>query len=154
MMLTFSYIAGLFDADGCCCIAYMKKKPPKKNRYQSYFTIANADKSVLDEIKETFGVGYVNTHHVTVKGKKYRNSYTYQVGKPEQLVNVINKILPYSRIKHDRLLLLLSYCNHVLRIWDTPKGKQHRWSDEELDFVRSHYFESLKKLNSGKGVRR
>lgn len=128
-----AYIAGLFDGEGCICIA-LKKTNMKYPRVILLVTIANTNKDVLLWCKEVIGNGSVNLNY-EVKGENRKPCSLFSISyKPAMLF--LKDILPFLKIKKERANLAVKFV-------------------EERDFISYDeqliYRDEMRKLNKGKG---
>ena len=95
-----AWLAGFIDGEGYIGITFQRKKETRTQapspRYHPYLIIANTDKRALDSIVIRTGMGRI---HSEVKREGCKPSYQYQVTKRDQLYDLLDRILPYLRIK-------------------------------------------------------
>lgn len=95
-----AYFAGLFDGEGC--IGLYRRSDG--TGYASSICITNTVKAPLDELVKFYG-GKVVKKHTRINQKQVYNWQIYG----ENLINFINFIQPYLRIKNEQIKLFLKY---------------------------------------------
>ncbi len=96
-----SYIAGFLDADGSVYVKLTKNKT-YRFRYQisSYivFYQSNINKNFFKRLKKEIGIGYIRERKDGIA--------ELIIGDEKSQTELINQILPYSRIKKRQLILM------------------------------------------------
>ncbi len=97
-----SYIAGFLDADGSVYVKLTKNKT-YRFRYQvsSYivFYQSSINKNFFKKLKKEIGVGYIRERKDGIA--------ELIIGDEKSQKELINQILPYSRLKKKQLILML-----------------------------------------------
>lgn len=120
MEMTWDYVAGFFDADGCIRIFYHYNKQ-KYPRLQ--FT--NTNKQVIEEIKNFLKTGHIYTHEPNPKYKnKHSTRYDLQVDKHEAIERIIRKLIPRTIVKKQRLTDALTLIK--TQKWNFSLGAYYR----------------------------
>jgi len=106
-----SWLAGFIDGEGYIGITFQRKKETKQSapspRYHPFLIIVNTNKEVLLHIKELIGEGRLYTLN---KGLgKSKKSYQYKLTKMSTLLEVLEGILPYLKIKKKQCELLINF---------------------------------------------
>ena len=103
--VNISYIAGLFDGEGCITISQiMKYNPMMKKRYLCTTIraeISNTDFGLIDDCYKFFGkIGHICNikPRLTVIGNKTKPQKRWQLTH-RQVEKVLKKLLPYLRNK-------------------------------------------------------
>lgn len=136
-----AYLAGLFDGEGCASVIYSQyKKRNRKPLYESFrvqLVISNDDKRVLKEVLLLLG-----------KGGIYRKngSYTFRISKPADIIEMIDLIRQYIRVKGTDLDNLYEVSRFILKL--RGSSRSHKWKEEEKrEFLR--FAERSKALKGG-----
>ena len=108
--IKMAYIAGIMDGDGSFSIG--KLKTVANPIYFPLLQFVNKRPSVVDTLTESFG----GTRLVIKpsKDKKYvcnHNSYRWRIRSGKNVRPVLEKLLPYLKIKKDRAEFLLEFIN-------------------------------------------
>jgi hypothetical protein len=118
MRLSYEYIAGLFDGDGCVSCSLIqqryKTKTYGKTLMMPHVGIFNQNLAVLLEVMETMKCGEILAC-VGNRKKGSTGAYRWDLNKPD-LKPVLTKLLPYLRIKREQAQVMLL-------LLDTTKGK-------------------------------
>ena len=124
-----SYLAGLFDGEGCVVINHLKNTSP--SRFVLHVQITNIHLPVLLELKRIFGGQVANYQY-----KTRINIYTWVV-RAQMAIRFLEKVYPYSVIKKEQIRLGI----------DFQKDLHNR------KLVRNEAFKSRRKLQELKKVR-
>jgi len=121
------YIAGFFDGEGCVALA-------KNGLYRkAALQITNTDRTVLEKIKETLRCGHICITRKFAKTKpQWAQAYSFSVNKRRDVIEVLQKMLPYLEVKHEAGQKLL----------DTllSKSSSHlEWTPDEKTFLCENY---------------
>ena len=102
--VNISYIAGLFDGEGCITTSkIMKYNPTMKKRYSCTtirMEIANTDFGLVNDCYKFFKIGHICDikPRLTVLGNKSKPQIRWQLTH-RQVEKVLKKLLPYLRNK-------------------------------------------------------
>lgn len=105
MHLTIEYVAGFFDGEGCVYVGWTANRRPKPH---VRINITQAKREILDDIRETLGVGGV------YRQRKY---WQYSVGGRDGVQYFAARLIPYSRLKKEELILAYGWA------WDHDNGE-------------------------------
>jgi len=121
-----AYLAGLFDGEGCASVIYgqyTKMTKKGKSIYSDYsvdLVIANNDIRVLKEVRFLGGKGGIYTRETL---------HTFRIYKPSDVIEMIEIIKPYIRVKKQDLKNLENAARFILKV--RGSDKRHRWTEEE-----------------------
>ena len=165
--MSLQYIAGFFDGEGT--VSFGLGTTNTKNGRHWYPTIkciiANTNKEIIEEIHRKLKLGTIQTQN--------RNSYTdglnrepcffFVVSSPIQVISFIEKILPFSKVKKERLelakkavLFIMKYSprnlakasilwkNSTRKRWEKTKVKEY-----QEEFIDKH--KTMKGVSDGRG---
>ena len=119
-MVSISYIAGFFDADGC--VHYHKKSKCW------YLIFSNDNKKVLTAIKKTL---HVKTNIQLSKRPKGKIGYTLVIGVWRDIRRIGLLLRPFLVVKKAKI-------EKMLKFIDTHEYREGKFTLTELDFMRSH----------------
>ena len=115
--IDLSYIAGLFDGEGCIHIRANTTNAQKIPRYSLLIQITNSDRRVLEWIQEQVGFGQIG------KGGKTRNLQVYVWrAYSKQAREVLLSILPFMRIKKEQAGLAINLQEEITSSGFTNRG--------------------------------
>lgn len=119
--IDLSYIAGLWDADGCFSIIRSKKEYKESSwyNYEAFVQIGQIDNIALHFIKKNFN--FLSYSELTKNNKKFYRI----IGTGNKAYSLCRKILPYLKIKKAQAKLLLEF----------EKLKREKPKDKKLTFV-------------------
>lgn len=149
MNMDWSYVAGFFDGEGCvtCMLATRRNKTHRNWYPAARCSMANTDKSVLENIQASFSLGTIqplilnnHTPQGETKSKK-RAGWTLMICKQSDIIRFVDNIYPYSVIKKKQLALLREA---VLFIQNNNREK---WSKEKIEEYLKRFVEENAKLN-------
>jgi hypothetical protein len=110
-----AYLAGLVDGEGTITLTRVHRD---ENR-RLVVAISNSERSILEFVRETTGVGRITTKRVY--HERHRQSYTFQVSS-RQALNLLAQITPFLKsYKALRAALALS---EYVRL--TPRNGKYR----------------------------
>ena len=143
-----AYLAGLFDGEDCANVTfsskpYFSRKEQKEKRYfwpRVNLVISNKNRLLLELIKRIVGFGGL-----------YRNKeskvWDLRITQPKEILNMINVLLPYVKLKNDDLLLLKDATIFI------SQHKYHsRWTREEKKFFYEKYVKKLGTSHKGRPI--
>lgn len=113
----WSYLAGLFDGEGCVSIASRPHKTVDKRndeevtwkRTSCQISLANTDRGLMQWLISNFGGVYYTLSGNSRIGQNWKPCYSWQPKGAKNRETFLLGILPYSIIKRERLLLALEY---------------------------------------------
>jgi len=139
----YSYIAGIIDGEGSIrinksftprTIAVHRVKSPV---YNAQINLGMVDKEIPDLLKDTFGG---NVREERVPGM--RSIWRYSLTGRNQLIDVLNNLLPYLRIKRKHAEVVIDFCQN----WKTPHIRRNGTDPQEI-LRREDAFQEIRKLN-------
>lgn len=158
----WAYVAGIMDADGCFMISKHKRKTKNKNTdralvfpktvenwsytYAPALKIAMIEREAIDLIQNTLGFGHM---HIDGARKSRPNSkpiYHWYLRNWRTAITFLKNIIPYLRVKKDRAIHLLNFCEHLSNV----KNPGYRGlSIEELNY-REESYKKIREFNGNK----
>lgn len=136
--IDMAYIAGVFDGDGSFSLI-KRKNGDRSPLYQAMLQLANANKDLIDFIKDKFG-GWIfeRKSYIGKDGSNRKISYEWKVEK-KSVSSVITRLIEFLVVKKDRANYLLRY------IQENPfvRGSV-RLSDEILERREKAYLEMVR----------
>jgi hypothetical protein len=137
-----AYLAGLFDGEGCISSSWGSKRfyyPKSDNKVIKHFprlqfVITNKSNLLLEMVKAQVGFGNV------YKGSGSRVAFDYRIGATEEMLSIINALIPYVKLKREPLNIAKEALTYQL------KRGQRRWKKEEKLFFYENYMAKLEKL--------
>jgi hypothetical protein len=138
-----AYLAGLFDGEGCISPIWGSKKyfltKEHKEKTSHYprlqFVITNKNNVLLDLIKEKMG-NFGNVY----RGKN-GVAYDYRISAEKEVLNVVNALIPYVKLKKEPL-----YVSKDALIYQLKRKLHARWTKEEKTFFHENFMSKLQKL--------
>ena len=151
-----AYIAGLFDGEGCTSVIYTQyKKHDRERLYEGFkviLVISNQDKRVLKQVRLLFGKGGIYSQEkegFTTQGRRQKTSYDFRISKPIEIIEIVELISPYVRVKQEDLENIYKASKFILKL--RGSNERHKWTTEEKDdFLK---FASTSKALKGAGKR-
>ena len=139
-----SYIAGVFDSEGCVYIVRNKRAKTGKVHYYLRIQITMANKKLLHWIKEIINIGFV-TRTSCKKNKEhgYRELFVYVVER-EYAKQFLQIVLPWLKEKYEQALVAIEYQENVCHAYIRGMTKADI-------LVREYYKEKLSMLKSVPG---
>jgi len=139
-----AYIAGIIDGEGSICISRSSHESFMKqyNRNYPYYVltvrVGMIDPVAIDLIHDTFGIG---SRSIEKKYHKQRPMYRWRVYKRPDCKYVIDKLMPYLRVKKPQALLALDFIKNFKR--------SHRFNpmSDEKEKERFGYWVKMRTLN-------
>lgn len=124
-----SYLAGLFDGEGCAnpTLGSKKYKEVVYHWPRVQLVISNKNRLLLELVKRMIGLGGL------YRSKK-SNVWSLRITEPTQVLNVSRVLLSFVKLKNEDLLLLKEAASFVSK--HKPRAK---WSREELKFFYETY---------------
>lgn len=137
-----AYLAGLFDGEGCANATFRSKevtlKSQKKVRYfwpTVQLVISNKNRLLLALIKGMVELGQGRKHLFRDKVSKV---WSFRITQPKQVLNLVNVLLQYVKLRNDDLLTLREAALFILK-----HKYRSRWSREELQFFYKNHVKKL-----------
>ena len=134
-----AYLAGLVDGEGCISI----KHNIRNNNYFPWVAVGMTQKEGIDLLVEMFG----GTIREDLTSNRKSTMYRWERNKREDVVNVLQQLLPYLRVKKALAVSVLAFCQDGEPIKVGGRGKtslqeQERRKDlhlkvKELNNVRA-----------------
>lgn len=135
------WLAGLTDGEGYLGICWNKRKGKQIGEYCLIptYRIKITEKKAIEEIDRMYSG---NIYFQEMENNEYKNQWSYELHSKEDVLNLMEKIEPYLRVKKRQAELLIEFCRN---------RKQHtKYTDRELEI-----YEELRKLNqTGKEAKR
>jgi len=138
--LDWAYLAGLVDGEGCITINHNKSE----RYYSGLLTIGMVDEDIVRWCHKFTGFGCIYKH--TGKGN-CQDSFIWTV-RTRQAAVVLEKLLPYLRVKKLQALIVLELQKHI---YQNRPGYRRPLSSEELAYRHSLYLK-IRSLHT-KGVK-
>jgi hypothetical protein len=139
-----SYVAGVFDSEGCVYIVRNKRAKTGKVHYYLRIQITMANKKLLQWIKEVVSIGFV-THTNCKKNREhgYRDLFVYVVERDNAKL-FLQLVLPWLKEKYEQALVAIEYQEKV--------SHAHLKGMTKADILfREYYKEKLSNLKSVPG---
>lgn len=103
-----AYIAGIMDGDGSFSIIKLKTK--SNPLHYPLLQFVNRRKEIIDFVKEAFGGDvFAAKKHVCKDGSLGNQVYRWRIRSCANVRPVLEKIIPFLKIKKDRALFLLEF---------------------------------------------
>jgi hypothetical protein len=121
-----AYLAGLFDGEGCASVTCGPHRKMTKKGWKLYrgrgvhLVISNSDKRILKEARFLCGKGGIHSQET---------ANTLRICKPSDVIEVVELIRPYIRVKKEDLQNLEDAAKFILKV--RGPEKRHRWTEEE-----------------------
>ena len=160
--LMYAYAAGIMDADGCFMITSHKRKtkngttsrakkfPKNKNEWSITYSpcvkISMIEPEAIDFILKELNAGHVYLSGARKDRPNSKPIYQWYLRRAGELDSFLKGIIPFLKVKKNRALFLLDYCNHR----NNFKSPCYRGlSEEELAFREESYWK-MRELNGSK----
>jgi len=130
----WAYVAGIMDTDGSFSVKRQKGQSDTKNlRYIPNIQMSMASLDVINHIRKNcvYGTVCVAKNKSCVRGFHY----AWSIGKKQDSVEFIERILPYLKEKKDQASIVLDFCKNS----ENTKYCKAGISEEELKFRESCY---------------
>jgi len=143
-MEDLNYIAGFFDGEGSISISWQKTPNTFRKRVcRSTVSIGNTDYPVLKYVQSCLG-GTI--HFIPQRNKRWHASWVWKASTKEA-ATIIEKLLPYLRVKAKQAKLLIEYQQYKDAIqWRGRRG----YTQEEWDTIGS-FRDKMRSLNANSG---
>lgn len=138
-----SYLAGLFDGEGTICIQKDSRPLAKDNGrnwnpiYNITFRVGMIEERAIRGFKEFFKVGFIDCEKVY---HRFRPMWRYSIRAKDDTRMVIEKIIPFLRVKKPQAELSLRY------FVDCP-SQRGRYLTPEILQKKEEYYMEMRRLN-------
>lgn len=108
-MIDLKYLAGFIDGEGCITIDKLvrKNKTDNKKCFKLSMSVTNTYIKIIEEIHKQFG-GYL----IKLQAPKGCKTYKKIIWEQSHAVKMVQKLLPYLKIKRKQAKLLIAYWNY------------------------------------------
>jgi len=133
-----SYLAGIFDGEGCVSIT--KKKPRLEeihSQYEVYLSVAMCDEAVPRFFQNVFG-GSLQKRPIRDNRPRTRPIWQWSICSRKCLV-IMKELLPYVLIKRPQLEVAIHLLEHRKSSHSNIDGKFIVTSDAELTLRQADY---------------
>lgn len=141
-----AYLAGIIDGEGSIRMqkTIFKSQNPK---YMPMISVVNTNIEVVEMVSKLLNNSRVFEHNS--KGIIIGHKVCFKTQKTglKSLLEPLNKLLPFLRIKKRQAELLLEYINGYSPTKQTAGGNG-KYRDEKENLFRESIYQELKKLNS------
>lgn len=153
----WAYMAGVMDADGCFMITKHKRKWKDhfvNPCYLPCLKISMVEIEAIEFVNDEIGIGDYKLDRTRIR--KYKDGryvgtsfgskpiYDWFLRNRKIIIPVLEKLIPYLKVKKDRATHLLHYCKNI-----TVKKGSTKISDKELAFREEAYLK-MRKFNGSK----
>ena len=136
-----AYIAGLFDGEGCINCSWgskeqyriKQKKHVIRHFPQLSLIITNKNNLLLEMVKAKIGFG--NCYRQSGRGV-----YCYRLSKREEILSLVNVLMPYVKLKNNDLETAKEALLYHL------DRRHNAWTKEQKIFFYENYMAKLEKL--------
>ena len=119
------YEAGFFDGEGT--ISFQKQK----NSFSSFVSIDNTNREAIEQMANLMGT---KVEYIAKPNKSStKGIYVARIGKREDIINFLNKILPHLKIKRKQGELMLEWCKSRLSYGKKRGGP--RYTEREIEII-------------------
>ena len=135
-----AYIAGFFDGEGC--VGYYNASQTAKHRPSYFHTsvhVCNIDPCVIKWIADVTGIGRVNI--LRSRDKTRRTAYQWQIGKKADVLDFLNAIRPYIKVKSAQVETILTHL-----ALEASYIKRHGSVTPEIVVARQHVSDEMKRM--------
>ncbi len=141
MIMNWSYVAGLFDGEGCVtCGLSTRLSGTHRNWYPvARCVITNTDEAALKMIQANFSIGTIQSYRVIHLGSK--TTYSLVICKQADVIRFCRRVYPHSIIKKKQIELLKKAILFIRQ----NNGK--KWSEEKINEYINQFVEENAKLN-------
>lgn len=142
--LRIAYCAGLIDGEGSICIT--KTKPQQARTaplHAPMIRVGMVEREAMEFLQSTFDCGYIYDEGVRKDRPTNQFIYRWRITNRDDVVKVIDMILPYLLVKKRQALLVKEMCLG----WVLAPSKKHGTPPEEIQ-RRQDYYEKCKVLNA------
>lgn len=143
--LDMAYIAGLMDGDGSFSIIKLNTKASPL--YYPMLQFVNRSEAITSFLFDKFGGNCISTKGSTCKdGSQGRKSYRWRIRSLNNVKPILEKLIPYLKIKKERAQFLLNF----IETFDFQKGKlisQEKLVARELSHLKMMNYNSCQSFN-------
>ncbi len=141
MKLSWQYLAGFFDGEGCLYISRQKGK--KKNPYYTpRVVIANTNEEVIGLIEKSFHGSTAREGFEIRPGR--RRPWYVEIYRRDRIKKFLKGIYPYSIVKKKQIELMFEFIKHL------DKSKSGKPVADEIIVWREKQVQKLKDLKKEK----
>lgn len=137
-VIFWSYVAGIIESDGSFSVK--KQKYQYGQRYTPIISIDMVDPKAIEYISQNCNHGKVQAN--SVKACANGICFRLAIGKKVEVINFIEKVLPFLRVKHEQAKTLLEFCKN----WKNTGFCKAGVPIEEMAF-REECHQKIKQLN-------
>jgi hypothetical protein len=142
--LRLAYCAGIIDGEGSICVTKTKPQQARTNPLHApMIRVGMVEREVLEFMQETFESGYLYDEGVRKDRPTNQFIYRWRVTNRDEVIRIINMILPYLIVKRRQALLVKEMCQG----WVLSPSKKLGTPPEEL-LRREDYYNKCKILNA------
>ena len=142
--LRIAYCAGIIDGEGSICVTKTKPQQARTNvLHAPMIRVGMVEREVLEFMQETFNSGYLYDEGVRKDRPTNQFIYRWRITNREEVVRIIDMILPYLIVKKPQALLVKEMCLG----WVLSPSKKRGTPPEELQ-RRELYYLKCKELNA------
>lgn len=134
----WSYVAGIIESDGSFSIK--KQKYQYGQRYTPIISIDMVDPKSIEYISQNCNHGKVQAN--SVKACTNGICFRLAIGKKVEVINFIENVLPFLRVKHEQAKTLLEFCLN----WKNTGYCKAGVPEDEMKF-REECHQKIKQLN-------
>jgi len=142
--IRIAYCAGLIDGEGSICVT---KTKPMQNRtnplHAPLIRVGMNREKPMKFLQETFECGNIFYEGVRKDRPNQNPMYRWVVTNRNDVVKVIDMILPHLLVKNEQAILVKEMCEG----WVLSVAKKHGTYPEEIQ-RRQDYYEKCKVLNA------
>ena len=122
-----AWLAGFLDGEGCIRIQHSEPRIGARQRCSPIVTIANTDRTVLDEIRRREGA---IVYDIKRYGRNHKPGYEWKMSSPEGIRALLGRLRPYLRVKETEAWLMLEFLEQRTVI-KSGTGYRRPLSEEE-----------------------
>lgn len=142
--LRIAYCAGLIDGEGTICVTKTKPQQARVNPLHApMIRVGMVERSAMEFLQETFNCGWIYDEGVRKDRPTNQFIYRWRITNRDDVVRVIDMLMPYILIKKEQALLVKEMCLG----WVLSPSKKLGTPPEELQ-RREDYYIRCKKLNA------
>ncbi len=134
----WAYVAGIIESDGSFSIK--KQRYQYGQRYTPIISIDMVDPKAIEHISTNCNLGNIQAN--SVKACANGICFRLAVGKKAEVIQFIENVLPYLKVKHEQAKTLLEFCQN----WKNTLCCKHGVPAEEMAF-REECHQKIKQLN-------
>jgi hypothetical protein len=104
--ISWQYIAGFFDGEGC--ISFNHRRGQNPNWYAVQLSMCQKEKAVLIEIQKFLKENQIKS---SLYSRKDKQMFSLGVGKTGEIIELVNKLLPFLIVKKEKCKKALKFIN-------------------------------------------